>query len=80
MIDRAEQFLRSQGLANLRVRYHRGDLARIEVPLADLPRLCEANTRRSLAAEFRRLGFKFVTLDLEGFRSGSLNQLVQIGG
>jgi pyridinium-3,5-biscarboxylic acid mononucleotide sulfurtransferase len=80
MIDRAEQFLRSLGLAQLRVRYHRGDLARIEVPLAELPRLCEAATRRDLAAEFRRLGFKFVTLDLEGFRSGSLNQLVQISG
>ena len=79
MIDGAEQFLRARGLANLRVRYHRGDLARIEVPLDDLPRLCAAETRRELTAELRRLGFKFVTLDLEGFRSGSLNQLVQIG-
>jgi pyridinium-3,5-biscarboxylic acid mononucleotide sulfurtransferase len=78
MIDRAEQFLRSRGLVNLRVRYHRGDLARIEVPLADLPRLCDSEMRRELAAELRRLGFKFITLDLEGFRSGSLNQLVQI--
>ena len=79
MIDRAEQFLRGLGLANLRVRYHKGDLARLEVPLADLPRLCEGNTRDEVAAALRRLGFKFVTLDLEGFRSGSLNQLVQIG-
>jgi uncharacterized protein len=79
MIDRAEQFLRGLGLANLRVRYHKGDLARLEVPLADLPRLCEGETRQQIAAELRRLGFKFVTLDLEGFRSGSLNQLVQIG-
>ena len=78
MIDRAEEFLRGLGLMQLRVRYHRGDLARIEVPLSELPRLCDAATRRDLAAEFRRLGFKFVTLDLEGFRSGSLNQLVQI--
>src|SRR5262245_40831473 len=78
MIDRAEQSLRSLGLTQLRVRYHRGDLARIEVPVAELPRLCDAATRSDLNAEFRRLGFKFVTLDLEGFRSGSLNQLVQI--
>jgi pyridinium-3,5-biscarboxylic acid mononucleotide sulfurtransferase len=78
MIDRAEQFLRSRRLANLRVRYHRGDMARIEVPVTELPRLCEAELRRELTAELRRLGFKFVTLDLEGFRSGSLNQLVQI--
>ncbi len=79
MIDRAEQFLRARGMQNLRVRYHRGDLARIEVPLADLPRLYEDDFRRELAAELRRLGFKFITLDLEGFKSGSLNQLVQIG-
>ena len=79
MIDRAEQFLRGLGLSNLRVRYHKGDLARLEVPLADLPRLCEGGTRKQIAAELRRLGFKFITLDLEGFRSGSLNQLVQIG-
>jgi len=78
MIDRAEQFLRSRGLVNLRVRFHRGDLARIEVPLADLPRLCDAEVRHDLTAELRQLGFKFITLDLEGFRSGSLNQLVQI--
>jgi pyridinium-3,5-biscarboxylic acid mononucleotide sulfurtransferase len=78
MIDRAEQFLRGLGLANLRVRYHKGDLARLEVPLADLPRLCEGDARERIAAELRKLGFKFVTLDLEGFRSGSLNQLVQI--
>lgn len=79
MIDRAEQTLRAMGLANLRVRYHRGDLARIEVPLADLPRLIEPGVRERLAKSLRELGFKFVTLDLEGFRSGSLNQLVQIG-
>jgi uncharacterized protein len=79
MIDAAEQFLKSRGLANLRVRYHQGDLARIETPLADLPRLCAPEFRSELTAELRRLGFKFVTLDLEGFRSGSLNQLVQIG-
>jgi len=79
MIDGAEQFLRGRGLVNLRVRYHRGDLARIEVPLADLPRLCDADFRRELTSELRRLGFKFITLDLEGFKSGSLNQLVQIG-
>jgi pyridinium-3,5-biscarboxylic acid mononucleotide sulfurtransferase len=78
MIDRAERFLRERGFTNLRVRFHGGDLARVEVPADDLPRLCEAGFRRELIAELRRQGFKFVTLDLEGFRSGSLNQLVQI--
>jgi pyridinium-3,5-biscarboxylic acid mononucleotide sulfurtransferase len=78
MIDGAEQFLRSKGLKVCRVRFHRGNLARIEVPPEELLRLCEPDTRRELAAELRRLGFKFVTMDLEGFRSGSLNELLQI--
>ena len=78
MVDAAEQFLRGKGLKVCRVRYHRGDLARIEVPADELPALCEPGTRQELAAELRRLGFKFVTIDLEGFRSGSLNQLLQI--
>ncbi len=78
MIDRAEVYLRGLGLREFRVRYHKGDLARIEAPLAEIPRLVEAGRRVDVATELRRLGFKFVTLDLEGFRSGSLNQLVQI--
>jgi uncharacterized protein len=78
-IDQAEQFLRANGLATVRVRYHKGDLARLEVPLDALPQLTDDAFRRQLIARLRQLGFKFVTLDLEGFRSGSLNQLVQLG-
>lgn len=73
MIDQAEQWLRRRGLRVLRVRYHKGDLARIEVPLDDLPRLVDLQVRGELIAAFRAVGFKFVTLDLEGFRSGSFN-------
>jgi uncharacterized protein len=79
MIDKAEVLLRGLGLKEFRVRYHKGDLARIEVSLDELPTLIQAQVRMDLTAELRRLGFKFVTLDLEGFRSGSMNQLVQIG-
>jgi uncharacterized protein len=78
MIDEAERYLRSQGLGELRVRYHKGDLGRIEVPLASLSRLTEPAVRDGLLARFKALGFKFVTLDLEGFRSGSLNQLLPL--
>jgi uncharacterized protein len=78
MIDQAEQHLRSLGLAEVRVRYHRGDLARLEVPLDALPRLIEPATRADLVARLRQLGFRYVTLDLEGFRSGSLNALVAL--
>ncbi len=80
MIDQAEHWLRQRGLRIVRVRYHNGDLARIEVPLADLPGLAEPAVRAELLTAFRNLGFKFVTLDLEGFRSGSLNALVPIDG
>ena len=76
MIDRAEQFLRQQGLRTVRVRYHKGDLARVEVPAADIARLLDAPLRDQLVERFTELGFKFVTVDLQGFRSGSLNVLV----
>jgi uncharacterized protein len=78
MIDQAEQWLRQKGLRVLRVRYHKGDLARIEVPLDDLPRLVDLDVRGELIAAFRALGFKFVTLDLEGFRSGSFNSVIPV--
>lgn len=78
MIDNAEQYLRSLGLRTVRVRYHRGDLARLEVPVDAIAMLCEAKVREGLTARLRELGFRFVTLDLEGFRSGSLNSLVTL--
>jgi len=77
----AEQLLRGHGLRTVRVRYHRGDLARLEVPANAIARLAEPVLREQLATELKRLGFKYVTLDLEGFRSGSQNEalpLVQI--
>jgi pyridinium-3,5-biscarboxylic acid mononucleotide sulfurtransferase len=77
-VEDAEAFLHGFGLRECRVRYHEGDLARIEVPLADLARFAEEPVRGELAREFRRLGFKFVALDLDGFRSGSLNELVPL--
>ena len=76
MIDRAESFLRARGLRELRVRYHADDTARIEVPTSEIAGLCEPDTRRAIVAEFSRLGFKFITLDLAGFRSGGFTQLV----
>jgi uncharacterized protein len=78
MIDRAEQFLRARGLGDVRVRYHEGDMARIEVPAHAIADLCRDEVRGPLVERLRSLGFKFVTLDLEGFRSGSLNSLLPI--
>jgi pyridinium-3,5-biscarboxylic acid mononucleotide sulfurtransferase len=78
MIDQAERLLRERGLRTVRVRYHKGDLARLEVPADELGRLVEQATRQMLVDALKELGFRFVTLDLEGFRSGSLNALVPL--
>jgi uncharacterized protein len=75
-IDAAEQFLRELGLESVRVRLHENELARLEVPAAAISKLCEPATRERIAKRLRELGFRYVTLDLEGFRSGSFQQLV----
>lgn len=72
MIERAEDFLISKGFGQLRVRHH-GDVARIELMRGEIPRLFENPLSEETHAHFRALGFKFVTVDLEGFRSGKLN-------
>ena len=76
-IEQAEGFLRTVlGNSNFRVRLESGELARIEVEPAALPLLCEETMRNQITVQLRRLGFRAVTLDLEGFRSGNLNQLL----
>jgi uncharacterized protein len=76
MIDQAEQFLRGHGFQPLRVRYHKGDVARIEVAPDALPQLLDEKLRPAVIAHLKSLGFKFIALDIEGFRSGSLNDLL----
>lgn len=78
MVDRAEQCLRALGLRELRVRFHSGELARIEVPAEAIPRLADPATRQALVDRLRAIGFRFVTLDLAGFQSGSLNTLLPL--
>jgi uncharacterized protein len=75
-IEQAEAYLKELGLRDCRVRLHEGELARIEVPLTEVARLAAPGVRDGLSRRFRELGFTFVTLDLEGLRSGSLNDLV----
>lgn len=77
-VEEAEVYLKSLGLRDCRVRYHEGDLARVEVPTTEIARFAVDEVRTALAAKLKHLGFKFVTLDLEGFRSGSLNELVSL--
>lgn len=77
-VEEAEAYLHGLGLRECRVRYHDGDLARVEVPPAELARFAAEPVREGLARRLHDLGFKFVTLDLDGFRSGSLNELVSL--
>jgi len=77
-VEAAEAYLRSLGYRECRVRLHEGELARIEVPANELERILDAGVHNELVQHLRQLGFKFITLDLEGFRTGSLNALVSI--
>lgn len=73
MIERAEELLQSLGFRELRVRHH-GDTARIEVPVSEMARLVQPGVREAVVEGLKALGYRRVSLDLEGFRSGSLNQ------
>jgi len=82
MVGEGERYLKSLGFETVRLRHH-GNLARIEVSADDMSRLigpadapgeAEASARRAIVRHLRELGYVFVTLDLEGFRSGSLNE------
>ena len=77
-VERAEQALRDLGFEELRVRHH-ADVARIEVPLAELPRLLEPGRRQAAVDALRAAGYRFVSVDLEGLRSGSLNRALDSG-
>ena len=74
-IDAAETFLREQGFAECRVRHH-NDLARIEVPASEIPRFMDADFRGRVEARLREIGYRYVALDLRGFRSGSMNEVL----
>jgi len=75
-IDAAEALLKSLGFRQFRVRHH-DRLARIELPPAELPRLWEEGRRETVVERFRELGYLYVTVDLQGFRSGSANELLR---
>ena len=77
-VEKAESGLRELGFRQLRVRHH-GDVARIEVPAADIPRLVDGETSKKVIARMKEAGFTYVTIDLEGFRSGSMNEVLKTG-
>jgi uncharacterized protein len=76
-IDRAERFLRSLGFRECRVRHH-NKLARIEVPTGEIDRLCSPEVRAKVDAALREFGYSYVSVDLRGFRSGSMNEVIPL--
>jgi len=76
-VGRAERALKDLGFRQCRVRVHSSDLVRVEVEAHDVPRLAEAGVREEVVRSLKALGWRFVTLDLEGFRSGSMNPVMK---
>ena len=75
-VGNCEVFMKQLGFREFRVRYH-GNLARIEVSQNEIDRLFDKSIREAIVNKFKEVGFKFVSLDLQGFRSGSLNEALQ---
>jgi pyridinium-3,5-biscarboxylic acid mononucleotide sulfurtransferase len=75
-VDRGEEILREFGFKEFRVRHH-DTLVRLEISPAEMDRVLRKDVIAQLAARFRELGFKYVTLDLQGFRSGSMNEVLR---
>lgn len=78
MVGRAEQLLLDLGFRQFRVRIH-GTLARIEVLPDDFPKIMEETVRKRIVKELKTLGFSYITLDLQGYRTGSMNETLPDG-
>jgi uncharacterized protein len=74
-VERSEESLRQLGFREFRVRYH-GELARVEIARAEMPRALAIDTLDAISAALKQAGFQYVTLDCAGFRSGSLNAIL----
>ena len=75
MVDTAENYLTECGFTNVRVRHHE-HTAKIEVPGEDIEKLLDPETRTKIVQRFKEIGYKYVTLDLQGFRTGSMNEVL----
>ncbi len=71
-IDEGERFVRSRGYYNVRLRCH-DDIVRLEVDTEELPRLVQPEERKAVTEYLKKLGFRYITIDIEGFRSGSMD-------
>jgi uncharacterized protein len=78
-IARGEQYLHSLGLRQLRLRHH-GDIARIELDPEDMDKIIKPEIRQEIVEQLKALGYKYVALDLTGYRIGSLNEVLNLDG
>ncbi|HTS00381.1 MAG TPA: ATP-dependent sacrificial sulfur transferase LarE [Bacteroidota bacterium] len=78
-VDRAETFLRDRGFRAFRVRFHDATTARIEVAPSDIARMLSDDLRAAVVEHMKALGFTYVTLDLQGYRTGSMNEVLAPG-
>jgi uncharacterized protein len=76
MVDRAEMALKRLGFRQVRVRHH-GDVARVEVADSEMARALDMEMAREMSAALKAIGFKYVALDLEGYRTGALNEALK---
>jgi pyridinium-3,5-biscarboxylic acid mononucleotide sulfurtransferase len=78
MVDQGEEIMRSLGFSQTRVRHH-GDIARIEIAREEMPKALNIDVFDRFSREFKRIGFRFVAVDVDGYRTGALNEtLTQI--
>jgi uncharacterized protein len=75
-IERAEDALRDMGFVQIRVRDHGGAIARIEVTVDDISRLADPRIRREVTRALKAFGYKYVCVDLEGYRTGAMNEVL----
>jgi uncharacterized protein len=75
MIDQGEEIMRALGFSQTRVRHH-GDIARIEIAREEMPKALRIEMFEQLSREFKRIGFRFVAVDVDGYRTGALNEVL----
>ncbi len=75
LADRGEKYLKSLGFDVARIRVH-GDVARVEVPVDRIGDLVREETREGIVPAFKEIGFRYITFDLQGFRSGSMDEVL----
>ena len=76
-MDKAEQYLFDMGFKQIRVRHH-GSIARIELGENDFDKFLDRKLMKEVSITLKKLGFSYVTLDLEGYRTGSMNEVINV--